>query len=91
MIPLGRSTLAQRPPAYGTIYMATGAGILVTANPGCHMQLGAGARMFKASCRVTHIVELLDESYRRAGLYDWDSSQAASDEDVVMSARMTLG
>jgi Fe-S oxidoreductase len=70
---------------------ATGAGILVTANPGCHMQLGAGARMFKASCRVTHIVELLDESYRRAGLYDGDSSQAASDEDVVMSARMTWG
>jgi glycolate oxidase iron-sulfur subunit len=48
---------------------ATGAGVLVTANPGCHMQLGAGIRMFKAECRVAHIVELLDESYRRAGLY----------------------
>jgi len=48
---------------------ATGAEILVTANPGCHMQLGAGARMFNAECRVEHVVELLDESYRRAGFY----------------------
>ncbi|HEU0178928.1 MAG TPA: heterodisulfide reductase-related iron-sulfur binding cluster [Blastocatellia bacterium] len=48
---------------------ATEAEILVTANPGCHMQLGAGARMFNADCRVAHIVELLDESYRSAGFY----------------------
>jgi glycolate oxidase iron-sulfur subunit len=48
---------------------ATGASVLVTANPGCHMQLGAGMRMFKSECRVAHIVELLDESYRRAGFY----------------------
>jgi glycolate oxidase iron-sulfur subunit len=48
----------------------TGAGILATANPGCHMQLGAGARLFKADCRVAHVVELLDESYRRAGFYE---------------------
>ncbi|MGH9838305.1 MAG: (Fe-S)-binding protein [Blastocatellia bacterium] len=48
---------------------ATGAATLVTANPGCHMQLGAGARMFGAEVRVAHIVELLDESYRRAGFY----------------------
>jgi glycolate oxidase iron-sulfur subunit len=48
---------------------ATEAEILATANPGCHMQLGAGARMFNADCRVEHVVELLDESYRRAGFY----------------------
>ncbi|MGH9752451.1 MAG: heterodisulfide reductase-related iron-sulfur binding cluster [Blastocatellia bacterium] len=48
---------------------ATEAETLVTANPGCHMQLGAGARMFNADCRVAHVVELLDESYRRAGFY----------------------
>ncbi|MCI0388001.1 MAG: 4Fe-4S dicluster domain-containing protein [Acidobacteria bacterium] len=52
---------------------ATGAEVLVTANPGCHMQLGAGVRMFKAECRVAHIVELLDESYRRAGFYQKSS------------------
>ncbi len=48
---------------------ATGAQVLATANPGCQMQLGAGARLFGADCRVTHVVELLDESYRRAGFY----------------------
>jgi len=48
---------------------ATGAELLVTANPGCQMQLGAGMRMFGANCRVAHIVELLDESYRKAGFY----------------------
>src|SRR5262245_30747024 len=49
---------------------ATEAEILLTANPGCHMQLGAGARMFDVHCRVEHVVELLDESYRRAGFYE---------------------
>jgi hypothetical protein len=29
------------------------------------MQLGAGARMFNANCQVTHIIELLDESYAK--------------------------
>lgn len=48
---------------------ATGAKVLATANPGCHMQLGAGARMFSADCQVVHVVELLDESYRKAGFY----------------------
>src|SRR5215475_5127832 len=55
---------------------ATEAEILATANPGCHMQLGAGARMFNADCRVAHVVELLDESYRRAGFYEEPSGHA---------------
>jgi glycolate oxidase iron-sulfur subunit len=56
---------------------ATEAEILVTANPGCHMQLGAGARMFDADCRVEHVIELLDESYRKAGFYEEPSDRAA--------------
>jgi len=47
----------------------TGAPILATGNPGCQMQIGAGARLEGISLRVCHPVELLDESYRRAGLY----------------------
>ncbi|HEX8355739.1 MAG TPA: heterodisulfide reductase-related iron-sulfur binding cluster [Pyrinomonadaceae bacterium] len=47
----------------------TGAEVLATGNPGCHMQLGAGARLAGLTLRVVHPVELLDESYRRAGLY----------------------
>ncbi|MFN0121089.1 MAG: (Fe-S)-binding protein [Blastocatellia bacterium] len=49
---------------------ATGADLLLTANPGCHMQLGAGARTIGADCRVAHVIELVDESYRRAGDYE---------------------
>ena len=48
----------------------TGACVVATGNPGCHMQLGAGARLARLDVRVCHPVELLDESYRRAGLYD---------------------
>jgi glycolate oxidase iron-sulfur subunit len=55
---------------------ATEAEILVTANPGCHMQLGAGARMFNADCHVAHVIELLDESYRKAGFYGRDIGPA---------------
>ncbi|CAN5856808.1 (Fe-S)-binding protein [soil metagenome] len=47
----------------------SGAGILATGNPGCQMQIGAGARLAGISLRVCHPVELLDESYRRSGLY----------------------
>jgi glycolate oxidase iron-sulfur subunit len=47
----------------------TGAELLATGNPGCHMQLAAGARLAGMRLRVVHPVELLDESYQRAGLY----------------------
>ena len=43
----------------------TGADIILTANPGCLLQLRAGvAQSEKANRRVMHVVELLDESYR---------------------------
>ncbi|HVF51907.1 MAG TPA: heterodisulfide reductase-related iron-sulfur binding cluster [Pyrinomonadaceae bacterium] len=48
---------------------ATGAQILATGNPGCHMQIGAGARGAGLPLSICHPVELLDESYRRAGVY----------------------
>jgi glycolate oxidase iron-sulfur subunit len=48
----------------------TGADLLATGNPGCQMQIGAGARLEGISLRVCHPVELLDESYRRAGFYN---------------------
>lgn len=47
----------------------TGAQILATGNPGCHMQIGAGARLAGVPLRVCHPVELLDDAYRRAGVY----------------------
>jgi glycolate oxidase iron-sulfur subunit len=44
--------------------------VLATGNPGCHMQIAAGALLAGMNLRVVHPVELLDESYRRAGFYD---------------------
>jgi glycolate oxidase iron-sulfur subunit len=49
----------------------TGARILTTGNPGCHMQISAGARLKGIEpLRVCHPVELLDESYARANFYE---------------------
>ena len=43
---------------------ATGADLIVTANPGCHLQLAGGLRKRGSTMRVQHIVEVLDRSYR---------------------------
>jgi len=50
--------------------LETGATVLTTGNPGCAMQIGAGLVLAGADVQVAHPVELLDESYRRGGLYD---------------------
>jgi glycolate oxidase iron-sulfur subunit len=44
--------------------------IVATGNPGCLMQIGAGLRAAKLPIEARHPVELLDWSYRAAGLYD---------------------
>ena len=49
--------------------LETGADALVTGNPGCMMQIGAGLALAGSPVPVLHLVELVDESYRRAGLY----------------------
>ncbi len=48
----------------------TGASVLVTGNPGCMMQIGAGLALAGRKVPVLHLVELVDESYRRGGLYE---------------------
>jgi glycolate oxidase iron-sulfur subunit len=50
---------------------ATGASLIVTANPGCMLQLAAGVRLFGKGQRVAHVVEVLDEAYEK---YDAKSS-----------------
>jgi len=45
---------------------ATGAGTIVTANPGCMLQLRAGVAKFGHGQRVAHVVEILDEAYRKS-------------------------
>ena len=43
--------------------------MIVTGNPGCVMQIGAGLAAAGSPIAVRHPVELLDESYRAAGYY----------------------
>ena len=43
--------------------------VLATGNPGCQMHIGAGACLGGMRLQVCHPVELLDESYERAGFY----------------------
>jgi glycolate oxidase iron-sulfur subunit len=45
----------------------TRAEVLTTANPGCLIQLRAGVERHGQGQRVLHVVELLDEAYRKAG------------------------
>jgi glycolate oxidase iron-sulfur subunit len=43
--------------------------VVVTGNPGCAMQIGAGLRAAGRAIPVAHPVELLDRSYQAAGYY----------------------
>lgn len=66
----------------------SGAKVLATGNPGCHMQIAAGAHLTGMDLRVFHPIELLDESYRRAGFYrpengDADELEEFSDEQSL--------
>ncbi len=45
---------------------STGARIIATANPGCLLQLQAGVRLHGSKQRVMHVIEILDEAYRKA-------------------------
>jgi glycolate oxidase iron-sulfur subunit len=43
----------------------TGADMVATANPGCIMQIGAGAKMAGLDVAIVHPVELLDAAYNK--------------------------
>jgi glycolate oxidase iron-sulfur subunit len=47
----------------------TGAELILTANPGCLLQLRAGVARSGNRRRVLHVVELLDEAYTAASLH----------------------
>lgn len=46
-----------------------GVGVVATGNPGCIMQIGAATRAAGLEVTVLHPIQLLDESYRRGGVY----------------------
>jgi len=39
--------------------------VIATANPGCMLQLRTGARVFGSGQRVMHVIEILDEAYKK--------------------------
>ncbi|PZR57355.1 MAG: 4Fe-4S ferredoxin [Candidatus Meridianibacter frigidus] len=43
--------------------LTTGADLVITANPGCAMQLRAGLKAAGSSMRVEHVVEVLNQAY----------------------------
>lgn len=49
--------------------LSTGADVVATGNPGCMMQIGGGLCSAGSRVQARHPVELLDESYQRAGFY----------------------
>ena len=49
--------------------------VVVTGNPGCLMQIGAGLRAAHLDIGVAHPVELLDRSYRDAGFYSGEKRE----------------
>ncbi|HEU4769432.1 MAG TPA: heterodisulfide reductase-related iron-sulfur binding cluster [Pyrinomonadaceae bacterium] len=53
----------------------TEATILATGNAGCQMQIGAGARLAGMELKVCHPIELIDQSYARAGVYETNSQK----------------
>ena len=48
----------------------SGAQLLATGNAGCQMQIGAGALLSGITLKVCHPIELLDQAYEQAGLYE---------------------
>lgn len=44
---------------------ASGADCVITANPGCQIQLDWGVKQYELNTKVLHIVELLDRAYQK--------------------------
>ena len=45
----------------------TGADVVVTANPGCYMQLENGVRELNLDIKVKYVVEMINEYYEKTG------------------------
>ncbi|MBI4519963.1 MAG: 4Fe-4S dicluster domain-containing protein [Gemmatimonadetes bacterium] len=67
---MGRRILADKLAAV----QATGAAVVTTPNPGCLMQIGAGLLLAGLDIEARHPLDLLDESYERAGFYETSGS-----------------
>jgi glycolate oxidase iron-sulfur subunit len=50
--------------------LATGADQVITANPGCMMQIEMGLHQHGVPGKVLHVVDILDEAYRAETVHD---------------------
>lgn len=57
--------------------VATGATVIATGNPGCMMQISLGVRERGLPMDVVHPIQLLDEAYQAAGLYEVPATSTA--------------
>jgi glycolate oxidase iron-sulfur subunit len=57
--------------------MATGASAVVTANPGCYLQLRSTLKRNGGDMDVKYIVELLDEAYGGPNVSEWAIDRSA--------------
>jgi glycolate oxidase iron-sulfur subunit len=67
----------------------TGARTVITANPGCHMQLRTSLRRNGVDAQVLHIAQVLDEAYggkATADRGDWAFRRQAADGQVTPGA-----
>jgi glycolate oxidase iron-sulfur subunit len=62
---------------------ATGATTLVTANPGCMMQLDKGLQRSGRRGEVKHVIELLDEGYRKVETSTPSPARPINDSDQI--------
>ena len=81
MLRLGRHLQHAQPGAGGelgdrkaTNVLATGAELLVTANPGCLMQVAAALRRNGGHIALAHTVEVLDASLRGRSIEELTST-----------------
>lgn len=79
---MSQKVLAEKLNAIG----AAEADIVVTGNAGCQMQIGAGATLAQMSVQVCHPIELVDQSYARAGFYEGGKKdkKSGSKNDIAM-------
>ena len=47
--------------------LETGAALVATGNPGCHLQIARGLAAADAAVQIAHPVSLLARAYRREG------------------------
>ncbi|HJT58564.1 MAG TPA: heterodisulfide reductase-related iron-sulfur binding cluster [Ktedonobacteraceae bacterium] len=70
---------------------ATEATVIVTANPGCMMQIALGARERGIELDVVHPVQLLDEAYLAGGLYTAPAHDSSAKRSRLRNRALAIG